>query len=95
VVQSDLEMCDADLTKFAANGAAPLPVADTEGFVEHDGAKIWYATYGAGPAVILLHGGLGVRPKAKKPPRTAAELRSFDWPRGAARAWLEAFRPPL
>ena len=59
VVQSDLEMYDADLTKFAANGAAPLPVADTEGFVEHDGAKIWYATYGAGPAVILLHGGLG------------------------------------
>ena len=31
--QSDLEMYDVDLTKFAANGAAPLPVADTEGFV--------------------------------------------------------------
>jgi pimeloyl-ACP methyl ester carboxylesterase len=52
-------MFDADLTKFAANGAAPLPIASDQGFVEHDGARIWYATYGAGPPVILLHGGLG------------------------------------
>jgi pimeloyl-ACP methyl ester carboxylesterase len=52
-------MFDADLTRFAANGAAPLPTANEQGFVEHDGAQIWYATYGAGPAVILLHGGLG------------------------------------
>jgi pimeloyl-ACP methyl ester carboxylesterase len=36
-----------------------LPVADDEGHVEHEGARIWYATYGSGPAVILLHGGLG------------------------------------
>ena len=27
--------------------------------MEHDGARIWYATYGPGPPVILLHGGLG------------------------------------
>lgn len=27
--------------------------------MEHDGARIWYASYGSGPAVILLHGGLG------------------------------------
>jgi pimeloyl-ACP methyl ester carboxylesterase len=36
-----------------------LPVADDQGYVEHDGARIWYATYGTGPPVILLHGGLG------------------------------------
>lgn len=27
--------------------------------MEHDGAHIWYAAYGSGPAVILLHGGMG------------------------------------
>jgi pimeloyl-ACP methyl ester carboxylesterase len=36
----------------------PLPAPDLEGRVAHDGARIWFATYGAGPAVILLHGGL-------------------------------------
>jgi pimeloyl-ACP methyl ester carboxylesterase len=50
---------DDDLETFAAEGAAPLPVAAEEGYVEHDGARIWYATYGTGPPVILLHGGLG------------------------------------
>lgn len=50
---------DDDLMKFAAEGAAPLPTADVEGRVEHDGARIWYATYGSGFPVILLHGGLG------------------------------------
>ena len=44
---------------FAANGAAPLPVTNDQGYVEHDGALIWYAAYGAGQPVILLHGGLG------------------------------------
>jgi pimeloyl-ACP methyl ester carboxylesterase len=34
-------------------------VADDQGFVEHDGARIWYASYGSGSPVILLHGGLG------------------------------------
>jgi pimeloyl-ACP methyl ester carboxylesterase len=28
-----------------------------EGRVAHDGARIWFATFGAGPPVILLHGG--------------------------------------
>jgi pimeloyl-ACP methyl ester carboxylesterase len=27
--------------------------------VDHDGARIWYTTYGSGSPVILLHGGLG------------------------------------
>jgi len=50
---------DDDLTTFASDGAPPLPVADTQGHVENDGARIWYAAYGSGTPVILLHGGLG------------------------------------
>ena len=36
---------------------APLPAFDVEGRVAHDGARIWFATFGAGPPVLLLHGG--------------------------------------
>jgi pimeloyl-ACP methyl ester carboxylesterase len=36
---------------------APLPAPDLEGRVAHDGARIWFASFGAGPPVILLHGG--------------------------------------
>ncbi len=54
-----MEMHDDDLSKFAADGAAPLPATDDQRYIDHDGARIWYATYGSGPAVILLHGGLG------------------------------------
>src|SRR5215216_3928852 len=54
-----METYDDDLSRFEANGAAPLPVTDNHGYVEHDGARIWYATYGSGSPVILLHGGLG------------------------------------
>ena len=50
---------DDDLRRFAADGATPLPEADEEGFVEREGARIWYSTYGSGWPVILLHGGLG------------------------------------
>jgi pimeloyl-ACP methyl ester carboxylesterase len=50
---------DDDLTDFDANGLT-LPAGAREGFVENDGARIWYADYeGTGPAVVLLHGGLG------------------------------------
>jgi pimeloyl-ACP methyl ester carboxylesterase len=35
-----------------------MPVADDQVCVEHKGARIWYAAYGSGPPVILLHGGL-------------------------------------
>jgi pimeloyl-ACP methyl ester carboxylesterase len=54
-----MEEFDDDLEHFEANGAAPLPVAGVQGYVEHDGARIWYAAYGSGSPVILLHGGLG------------------------------------
>jgi pimeloyl-ACP methyl ester carboxylesterase len=46
------------LNRFAEHGAA-LPASDREDRVEHDGALIWYASFGSGPPVILLHGGLG------------------------------------
>jgi non-heme chloroperoxidase len=50
---------DDDLVAFEATGPAPLPIADESGMVETMGAHIWYATYGQGPAVVLLHGGMG------------------------------------
>ena len=51
-------MTDDELERFAAQGAEALPDGD-DGVVTHDGADIWYSAYGSGPAVILLHGGLG------------------------------------
>ncbi|MDQ3364294.1 MAG: alpha/beta hydrolase [Myxococcota bacterium] len=36
-----------------------MPKATTTGFVDRGGGRIYYATYGKGPPVILLHGGLG------------------------------------
>src|SRR3954452_20070905 len=54
-----MEDYDDDLKKFEEQGATPLPAANEQGYVDHDGARIWYATYGAGASVILLHGGLG------------------------------------
>lgn len=38
---------------------APLPPAQIHGRVPHKGAQIFYAIYGSGPTVILLHGTLG------------------------------------
>ncbi len=52
-------MTDDDLERFEAEGAPPLPATIEQGFVDHEGARIWYASYGAGTPVILLHGGLG------------------------------------
>ncbi len=52
-------MYDDELELFDARGAPPLPPPAEQGYVDHDHARIWYASYGAGPPVILLHGGLG------------------------------------
>jgi pimeloyl-ACP methyl ester carboxylesterase len=54
-----MEINDDDLIRFEAEGATPLPETDLQGYVENDGARIWYAAYGAGTPVLLLHGGLG------------------------------------
>lgn len=53
------EFRDDDLIEFAAHGALPLPQTNIQGHVPHDGATIWYSSFGSGEPVILLHGGLG------------------------------------
>jgi pimeloyl-ACP methyl ester carboxylesterase len=53
-----MDFQDDDLERFDNDGPPPLPVGEA-GFVGHEGARIWYAVWGDGPAVILLHGGLG------------------------------------
>jgi pimeloyl-ACP methyl ester carboxylesterase len=50
---------DDELVRFEAEGAQPLPDTNEQGYVKHDGARIWYAAYGSGAPLILLHGGLG------------------------------------
>lgn len=50
---------DDELKHFALHGALPLPEADQQGFVDNDGARIAWSSYGAGQPVVLLHGGLG------------------------------------
>ena len=52
-------MQDDNLVKFEAQGTEPLPDTNEQGYVSHDGARIWYAAFGSGAPVILLHGGLG------------------------------------
>ena len=54
-----MEVWDDELARFEAEGAAALPAAVEQGYVEHDRVRIWYSAYGAGAPVILLHGGLG------------------------------------
>ncbi len=50
---------DDELIKFEAEGAAPLPDTEMQGYAKNEGARIWYASYGSGFPIILLHGGLG------------------------------------
>lgn len=50
---------DDQLINFEAHGTPPLPAANASGVVDNDGARIWYSSFGAGPPVMLLHGGLG------------------------------------
>jgi alpha-beta hydrolase superfamily lysophospholipase len=54
-----MELRDNDLTNFKRHRAEPLPATNDQGYVDHEGARIWYATFGAGHSVIMLHGGLG------------------------------------
>lgn len=50
---------DDDLTHLAAHGVPSLPTPVTSGYASNENARIWYASFGSGPPVILLHGGLG------------------------------------
>jgi pimeloyl-ACP methyl ester carboxylesterase len=52
-------MIDDELELFDGEGPPPLPAAADHGYVDHDGARLWYASYGSGSPVVLLHGGLG------------------------------------
>ncbi|WP_421580140.1 alpha/beta fold hydrolase [Shinella sp. M31] len=54
-----MQTTDDDLIAFERDGAPPLPPPRVQSHVEHDGARIWHAVFGTGPAVVLLHGGLG------------------------------------
>lgn len=54
-----MEYHDDDLIRFESEGAPALPAADLSGYIEHDGARIWYSAHGSGKPVLLLHGGLG------------------------------------
>lgn len=54
-----MEIYDDDLKKFESEGTTALPIAKDQGYVQNQGAKIWYSTYGIGKPVVLLHGGLG------------------------------------
>ena len=38
---------DDDLRKFEPEGAPALPVANDYCCMDHEGARIWYATYGS------------------------------------------------
>ena len=50
---------DDDLKTLEQSGIPPLPPDGDSGVVFRDGASLWCASWGTGPAVLLLHGGLG------------------------------------
>ncbi|HEV7779002.1 MAG TPA: alpha/beta hydrolase [Luteibacter sp.] len=50
---------DDDLAHLAAHGVLSLPTPFASGYASNENARIWYASFGAGPPVVLLHGGLG------------------------------------
>src|SRR5512138_3090948 len=54
-----MQRFDDKLLRFEAEGALHLPETLDKGYVQNDGAQIWYAAYGSGAPVILLHGGMG------------------------------------
>ena len=51
------QFTDDDLHAFAGNGPLPLPPGGT--YIRRDGIDVWFGDYGAGPAVVLAHGGMG------------------------------------
>lgn len=48
---------DDGLDLFAQDGPPALPAGGD--YLERDGVQVWFASFGAGPAVMLLHGGMG------------------------------------
>jgi pimeloyl-ACP methyl ester carboxylesterase len=42
----------------AQNGDSTMTAPTKSGFVPVDGGQVWYATYGSGEPLVLLHGGL-------------------------------------
>jgi pimeloyl-ACP methyl ester carboxylesterase len=58
IVWSPLTTADAAALWETLPTPPRLPLTTASGEVAHDGARIYYAAYGAGPPVILLHGGL-------------------------------------
>jgi hypothetical protein len=42
-----METHDDELRKFEAEGAAPLPVPNDQGDIQHEGAQIWPEEYSA------------------------------------------------
>jgi pimeloyl-ACP methyl ester carboxylesterase len=50
---------DAAAVSHALAPPPALATADREGWVEHDGARLWFGVYGEGRPVILLHPGAG------------------------------------
>ena len=54
-----MDFVDVDLAHFELHGAVPLPRATSQGYIDNTDIRIWYATYGEGIPVLLLHGGLG------------------------------------
>jgi pimeloyl-ACP methyl ester carboxylesterase len=48
---------DDGLVQFAEDGPPALPLGGET--IEREGARVWFASFGQGPAVLLMHGGMG------------------------------------